>query len=426
MLRRLVLVSCLAFCLPVAEAQGPPKEVQKLEKQLKDRDSSVRARAAWDLGEMRATGSVPALVEALDDPSSAVRANAAASLWKLGAASKPAMPALRRLLEDRSGAVVGNAAGALRNLGVPMAELVPAYRRLLAEPDCKSAVIGLKALADEAPPAELFDAAWRCAEAPDAEFDTRRDAREALRKVAGRRDRVMVPRILETLRHLDGRDGSDLMSAVASLDPPVKEAVPVLAGLLVSGNASTRRSAASTLGRMGVAALPAVPELVDRLQHDDDQETRVAAAEALGGIGPKCAATAVPVLAKAARDDKWPKVRKHVDHRARRDGAGGEGGDPRAAGGPQGPGRLDQRGGEQCAPPRGAGQGSGDHGDRRRVPARAEGNSVRRSLPAADGPARDAFRKFTSSSSTPSSRWRPRPAGTRRAAGAGSRTPAGP
>jgi HEAT repeat protein len=309
MLRRLVLASGLAFCLPVAVAQSPSKEVLKLEKQLKDRDSSVRARAAWDLGKMGATGSVPALAEALDDPSSAVRANAAASLWRLGAASKPAIPALRKVLDDRSGAVVGNAAGALRDLGVPIAELVPAYRRLLAMPACKSAVIGLKALADEVPPGELFDTAWRCTEAADADFDTRRDAREALRRIAGRRDRVLVPRILATLDRLGARDGSDLILAIASLDPPVKEAVPVFVDLMDSENESTRRSATSALGRMGGAALPAVPRLVDCLQHEGDQETRVAAAEALGRIGPKCAATAVPALAKAARDDKWPKVR---------------------------------------------------------------------------------------------------------------------
>jgi HEAT repeat protein len=309
MLRRLVLVSCVASCLPVAEAQGPAKEVLKVEKQLTDRDAKVRARAAWDLGQMGATDSVPALTQALEDPSSAVRANAAASLWKLGAASKPAIPALRGRLEDRSGVVVGNAAGALRKLGVPMAELVPAYRRLLAMPDCKSVVIGLKALANEVPPNELFDAAWECAEAPGADFDTRRDAREALRKIVDRRDRVMVPTILATLERLGVRDGSVLISAIASLDPPVKEAVPVLVELLDSGNESTRKSAISGLGRMGSTALPAVPRLVDILQSGTVPEARVGAAEALGRIGPSCAPAAVPALTRAARDDKWPKVR---------------------------------------------------------------------------------------------------------------------
>jgi hypothetical protein len=89
----------------------------------------------------------------------------------------------------------------------------------------------------------------------------------------------------------------------------VKEAVPVLVGLLDSRNDATRRAAVGGLGRMGVVALPAVPGLITTLQSSNDPETRVGAAEALGRIGPKAAATAVPALAKAARDDKWPKVR---------------------------------------------------------------------------------------------------------------------
>ncbi len=309
MLRRLALVLSFGLCFSMASAQAPSKEVSRLEKQLTDRDSSVRARAAWDLGELGAADSVPALVRALDDPSDGVRANAAASLWKLGAASKPAIPALKRALADPSGPVVGNAAGALRKLGVPMSELLPAYRRLLARSDCESAVIGLKALVDEVPPTELFDVAWACCEDRYADSDTRHDSREALRKLVNRRDRVMVSQILATLKRLEDRDGSDLVSGLSSLDPPVKEAVPVLVGLLDSGNDATRRAAVSGLGRMGVVSLPGVPGLIAVLQSSPDPETRVGAAEALGRIGPKCAPTAVPALATAARDDKWPKVR---------------------------------------------------------------------------------------------------------------------
>lgn len=183
------------------------------------------------------------------------------------------------------------------------------YRRLLGRRDCKSRVIGVRGLIDEVPPTELFEAAWECAESPSADPGTRRDAREALGRIVNRRDRVMVPQILDTLERLGGRDGSELVSAIGALDPPVKQAVPVLAGLLDSGSGPTRRSVASALGRMGSAALPAVPALVGCLEHEGDPETRVAAAEALGRIGPKAAATAVSALAKAARDDTWPKVR---------------------------------------------------------------------------------------------------------------------
>lgn len=309
MSRRLALLLVLVLAVPAFDAPGLPEDVRKLEKKLGDRDPGVRAQAAWDLGEAGAPESVPALTRALEDSSFAVRANAAASLGKLGAASRPAIPALKRLLEDESAAAVGNAAGALRKLGVPVDELLPAYRRLLSRHDCESRVVGLKGLLDDAPPGELFDAAWDCAEAPDVESDTRSDAREALRKIVGGRTRTLVPRILDTLRHLGTRDGSDLVLAVASLDPPVAEAVPVLVSLLDVRHDTTRRYAASGLGRMGEAALPAAPRLVEVLKSASDPQTREKAAEALGDLGEKAAPVAVPALAAAARDDSWPKVR---------------------------------------------------------------------------------------------------------------------
>ena len=133
------LVLATALPLALAPASAATKDVQKLEKQLaKDKDAGVRARAAWDLGQIGATESVPALAAALDDSSGAVRANAAASLGKLGAASKPAIPQLKKALDDPYAPVVGNAARALAKLGTPKAQLIPAYRRILNGNDCKA------------------------------------------------------------------------------------------------------------------------------------------------------------------------------------------------------------------------------------------------------------------------------------------------
>jgi len=311
MLRRLVPIGfVLAFCISLAAADSPSKAVQKLEKQLKDKDSRVRARAAWDLGQMGAAESVPALTQALDDSSEAVRANAAASLWNLGASSKPAIPALRKTLDDSSATAVGNAAGALKVLGVPMAELIPAYRRLLTMRDCKSRIIGVKGLVNEVPPTALFEHAWECEEAPGVDSDTKRDAREALRKIVNRRDRILVPQILETLKTLGSRDGSDLTWAISSIQPPVTEAVPVLIALIDAHNEYTQRGAIYALGRMGTASISAVPRLVECLQSHKDADAREKAAEALGKIGPTAASSAVPALIQAAGNDKWPKVRR--------------------------------------------------------------------------------------------------------------------
>jgi HEAT repeat protein len=76
-----------------------------------DLDPRLRAEAAWALGKRprAAATATPLLTQALQSPAPAVRANAAAALYRLQAA--PA--ALLRLLDDRDPAVRGNAALAL-------------------------------------------------------------------------------------------------------------------------------------------------------------------------------------------------------------------------------------------------------------------------------------------------------------------------
>ncbi len=189
------------------------------------------------------------------------------------------------------------------------ADSVQESRRLLASRDCESRVTGLSNLVDKVPPTELFDAAWDCANDYRSDSYTQDQAKAILKRIVGRRDRIMVPQILEALKDPGARDGSDLVSAVTEKDPPVKEAVPVVAALLDSENGPTRKAAIRGLGRMGSAAVSAAPQVAGILQSDRDAETRVDAAEALGRIGPKCAKAAVPALAKAAKEDNWPKVR---------------------------------------------------------------------------------------------------------------------
>ncbi len=285
------------------------KDAEKLMKTLaNDRDPQERAEAAWNLGQMGATEAVPALIKALDeDKSGAVRANAAASLWHLGEAARPAKESLTNALDDHYGPVVGNAAGALMKLGTPKSKLLPAYKRLLGHPECEDRVIALKALSTEVPAVELFDAAWDCTRDPD--HDVASDARESLRKIVGRRDRNLVAPIIEALKGAGSSEASTLIRALGNYEPPVKEAVPVLASLLRSHDESISSAAASALGDMKAAALPVLSDLEKALETHQQNKTREDAAEAIGDIGPPAAA-AVPVLMRAAQNDKWPAVRK--------------------------------------------------------------------------------------------------------------------
>jgi HEAT repeat protein len=309
---RIAAFLLVALSVSVASFAATPKEIQALEKTLaRDKDSSARADAAWRLGQEGATESVPALIAALEnDSSEAVRANAAASLWNLGEASRPAIPALTKALEDPSGSVVGNAAGALKKLGTPMSKLVPVYRGLLERDACEDRVIALQALATEVPASELFEAAWDCSERNEnIDSDVTSAASEALRKIVGRHDKAIAPRIVEILKNLRGRDGSTLIRAIGDYNPPVKEAVPVLAALLKARDESTSSAAASALGDMKTAAVPVLDDLAKCLATHPQNKTREYAAEAIGEIGAR-ALSALPALIKSAQSDKWPAVRK--------------------------------------------------------------------------------------------------------------------
>lgn len=311
-MRRIVpiftLVCAMLFFFSPLEAKTKREEAQGLMKKLaKSRDASVRASAAWRLGQMGATDAVPALISALEDENRSVRANAAGSLWTLGDVSKPAIPALQKALADPYAGVIGNAAGALVKLGIPKDELVPVYKRLLSEKKCRFRIQGLKGLKGRYPPTELFHDALECSR--DKELKNRFAAGDVLRELMDKKDRSMIPLILDALKESEDESVTDLVLAIVRYKPRVTEAVPLLENLLASSNPDTRKIAASGLGSLKETAAVSLPTLITLLESDADAEVRESAAEAIGEVGKKSKQT-VPVLMRAAKDDKWPKVRK--------------------------------------------------------------------------------------------------------------------
>lgn len=100
----------------------------------------------------------------------------------------------------------------------------------------------------------------------------------------------------------------DAVRAVSKYKAAGGPAVPPLTELLRHPDAAVRWQAGRTLGKIGVPALPALPELIRQMADDPDALVREHAAEAIGDIGP-AAAAAVPDLAKALADPA-PKVRR--------------------------------------------------------------------------------------------------------------------
>jgi HEAT repeat protein len=93
----------------------------------------------------------------------------------------------------------------------------------------------------------------------------------------------------------------EAIRAVAAYRDRGAEAILKLVTLLTHESTDIRRQAARALGKIGVASLVAIPDLIRVMETDKQAGVREQAAEAFGEIGPK-AVEAVPHLLKALKD----------------------------------------------------------------------------------------------------------------------------
>ncbi len=95
------------------------KEIEDLERKVRDKEPAVQARAAFDLGKFGpdAAHAVPALAAALGSDNVDVRRNASLTLGKIGRAARSASGALKKALGDADYHVRRNAVYALGVIG---------------------------------------------------------------------------------------------------------------------------------------------------------------------------------------------------------------------------------------------------------------------------------------------------------------------
>jgi HEAT repeat protein len=104
----ILVVGALAGC---GQSKQPPmshgKPVSHWIATLEDRDPAKRQRAVKALGHVGAAdpAAIPAVTEALKDPSARVRAEAALALFNIGPPAKDAMPALQKAQHDQDATV---------------------------------------------------------------------------------------------------------------------------------------------------------------------------------------------------------------------------------------------------------------------------------------------------------------------------------
>jgi HEAT repeat protein len=113
-----VLLAMLTVGCP-SKSTVNSKEIDNLEKQVRDKEPAIQARAALELSKYgrEAARAAPALSAALASEDINVRRNCALALGKIGPASKNAVGSLRKALKDSDYVVRENAVFALGEIG---------------------------------------------------------------------------------------------------------------------------------------------------------------------------------------------------------------------------------------------------------------------------------------------------------------------
>ena len=265
-----------------------------MERYLADALSSptppVRRAAAHALGELKAEGTVPNLIEALGDSDGDTRSNAAASLGKLG--DPRAVDGLIDVLGDPDAGTRASSAAALGKLGDPRA--VDGLIDALGDPDDATRANAACSLA------ELGDA-----RAVPARVDTLIDSSDEVRAASARAlgklgDERAVPALMGALGDSDSSIRETSAHALGTIGDP--RAAPQLIGSLKDPEIGVRRAAVASLLKLDLdehreEAVTALIEVMGDSRYSEDvYSLRAEAADALGELGDR---RAVPVLIEA-------------------------------------------------------------------------------------------------------------------------------
>lgn len=295
------MVGLLGCCLPLsaADATGPElADVQALVAAVSDPDPDVAVSAIDELDKMGplAKDAVPALIKALGSVDEAVRWHAERALGAIGPDAKEAVPELLKALDDESATVKAYAAFALGAIG-DAAE--PAVEKLIAlafDADPLVRRAALRALRSiGAPPEKVQPLFLKVLEESDPAIvlpmlqsiaEAGQEAVEPMRK-ALKNDRLCYWACV----------------VLADIGAAAAPAVPDLIDVLDHGEPEVRMQALLALAAIGSASEPAVATIVGLLEKDEFEAVRFAAAYALGEIGQETE-EATKALVAAARSDR--------------------------------------------------------------------------------------------------------------------------
>jgi HEAT repeat protein len=239
---------------------------------------------------------VKTLESTLDDPCSAVRAQAARALGRIGTDAAVVTPRLIGLLKEDDETVRCQAAQALGEIGGNDGTVVAALAEMLGDSSPAVKVSAARALAGLKTEARLSVAAL-VPLLQDSDESVRAAAADALAQV-GPLDQAATDSLSVGLASADNVVRAQTAEALGTIGAAAEDAAPALVHATTDGNDRVRAKAVEALGKMGEpAAVIAVPGLIKALK-DRDNWVSALAAEALGQMGDS-ADGAVPALVRS-------------------------------------------------------------------------------------------------------------------------------
>ena len=209
-------------------------------------------------------------------------------LKALGRARPPALDALFLAMRDDEPAVRIAAAEILTDVARDDARTVAALRDLLRDSDPRIQTAGAAGIKKCIPDNVALSHPEPAARAATV---------SALCKIEP--DEKAIDVLIEGLQDIEGECFRDAAEAVAAIGPPAGRAVPVLIETLKNNQANYiyhRSLAIEALGAIGTASEAAVPYLVHAILHDSDYCFDGCAVEAIGKIGDRGIAPLVEAL----------------------------------------------------------------------------------------------------------------------------------
>ena len=211
---------------------------------------------------------MPQLTDRLSDADTVVRAAVASAMGKIGVQDSETAALLAPLLAESDADVVLAGMAALTSMGNAGTDALPAVTSVLTheQPAVRSAAIKCFAAinSEQSQSVSVFMSGLK-----DANWTVRRAAAESLGEI-GPAAKAAIPILFVMLQNED--DTNVARSAIRAIDAAGSEARPVLLAGLESGDLRTQYYAVFLVGKVGPAAVDALP-LLNRL-HDQSESRR--------------------------------------------------------------------------------------------------------------------------------------------------------